>query len=224
MTVPGGLVAPMLGGNGGGGSVRTKTYQTSDTSTANASAYTFSGKAIGAASSDRRVIVTIHSRSDTGSAPRTISSVTVGGIVATINKDAQGSSRAGSAIVTAAVPIGTTADIVVTFSGGCTQCGIGVYSATGLTSNVAMDADQSTSDPATATLDSTVNGFVIGAVSIISSTTGAAWTNATEDYDTASGANLIMSGASIETSGSAIAPSADYTASASDRVGVFATW
>src|SRR3990167_11105596 len=77
--------------------------------------YTFSAENLGVAASDRFIVVTITGRSSDGGA-RTIDTVTIGGVTATINIQIA-NSGSFNGIATAAVPTGTTGDIVITWSG-----------------------------------------------------------------------------------------------------------
>lgn len=121
----------------------TLTYQTITTHPTEGQTVTFTGAAIGTASSDRRVFVVIPYYNG-GSSNISIASVTIAGTLATIHCQAfeVGTYRGGCAIVSAAVPTGTTADIVVTFAssgGGYYRPRIAVYRVTGLQSAVAQD-------------------------------------------------------------------------------------
>ena len=106
------------------------TFTDSTVSGADATVYTFSTQDIGTAGANRHVIVLIHAGDLSGSTG--ISSVTVGGIAAS-SAVTHGDTIAGTSFTTAifiaAVPTGTTADVVVTFAAGRSRAGIGVYAA-----------------------------------------------------------------------------------------------
>lgn len=208
------------------GGAKTVTFIGSNSSTIDDTVFTFSAESIGTAYADRCVHVAVHTRNGGASAPA-VSSVTVGGVSATINVQ-RGDTGPGVnvAIVTAAVATGTTADIVVTLSVLATCCAIGIWASRGVPPSAAYDTDSSTAAPATATLDSFGNGFCIGATSLnILTAESTSWTNITEMYDARVENSLIASGASIATTGASITPSAAYSSSASGaRVGVFATF
>lgn len=106
-------------------------------STSDLTTYTFAAQPIGDAAADRRVHVGVGGSQSI----RTISSVTIGGVTATQNIQHSGDQASTAAIYTANVPTGTTADVVVVWSGGQQRCGIGIWSSTGLTSDAAIDAD-----------------------------------------------------------------------------------
>ena len=113
---------------------------------ANATTYTFSSQNLGDADTDRHIIVGISTR-DVGTTSQAISSVSIGGVSATIvvqqRNSATNTCVAGLAI--AKVPTGTTGDIVVTFSEEVLRCGIGVWRAIGI-SATATDTGSSTSN------------------------------------------------------------------------------
>lgn len=202
-----------------GTSGKALTYIGETTDTTNTDVYTFSGESIGTAASDRRIHVLVMGE---GISPSTLSSATVGGIAATINVQ-RSSGDVTAAIITAAVPTGTTADIVLSFSVVKGSANIGVYRSVGLTSNTAVDTDSSASDPATATLTSVAGGFCIG---LCCSTVGTTVTwsgGVNEDYDVQPSANTA-SGASASTGGTSISPSGDYASGSGSEAACFATF
>jgi hypothetical protein len=86
------------------------------------STYTFSNVDIGVAAANRLVVVGV----GRGTSGRPLLSATIGGIAATINIDS--SSQGGAAIISAVVPTGTTATIVINLAGGTSnRCVIGRY-------------------------------------------------------------------------------------------------
>lgn len=104
-------------------------------STADLTTYTFSNVSLGTPHSTRYIIVGVVTIS---SSNRTISSASIGGIGATISSNASGTYR-GSMII-AAVPTGATGNVVITHSGGCTSCAIGVWAAYDIGSTTAHSA------------------------------------------------------------------------------------
>ena len=124
-------------------------------------AYTFSAVDIGTASADRYVLLGVQMRAIGDIA---INSVTIGGETATIVADvrnAGGGNTTRTFIASALVISGTTADVVVTYSGDCLGCGIGVFTSTGI-NNTATDTATSTVDaPTSSTLDVVAGGFAI---------------------------------------------------------------
>lgn len=157
------------------------TFTDSSVNANNLEEYTFNTQAIGTASADRHVIVALVY---TEAASDTLTSVTVAGQSCTVVVNStSGSGDSAIAITDAPVTSGTTATIVCSFSGsGPTNCGIGVYSITGLGSTTPVDTDTTTTDNTGLTLNVEADGAVIGVSSQASGAT-ATWTNITENYD-----------------------------------------
>lgn len=89
--------------------------------------YTFSSLSLGTAASNRYILVAV-GRQRFGT-PSTVSSLTVAGVSASQVVD-QGSSNANQQAVSiwiAAVPTGTTGDVVVTLSAGHLRCGVSIF-------------------------------------------------------------------------------------------------
>jgi len=146
--------------------------------------YTFAGQSLGVENSARKILVVLSARSSDGAA-RTISSVTVAGITATAIAT-QHSSGNTAAIYSAAVPTGTTGDVVVTWSSTMARTGIGVYRALNIAS-AAEATGVSTANPLTSNL-SVSEGSVQVAVGHSDNSTTATWSGTnglTEDYDQA---------------------------------------
>jgi hypothetical protein len=109
------------------------TFLTNQKDETNQTVYTFSDVDIGQAQDDRRIIVAIHSIQTSESS---ISSVTIGGVSATIHVNVNSVSTTNDtdvAIASAVVPDGTTADIVITHSASRDMCFVGVWSLYGET-------------------------------------------------------------------------------------------
>jgi len=105
-----------------------------ETQTPSATTYTFSSKSLGAASSDRIIAAVIFSDAIAGG----ISSSTINGVSGTTQVETtKGNEFTG--IITAAVPTGTTGDVVVTFDDSGNSCALAVYSITGASSITAAD-------------------------------------------------------------------------------------
>jgi hypothetical protein len=139
--------------------------------------YTFSSQAIGTAAANRTVIVGMgyHDASAVS-----ISSVTIGGNTSSANTIATDASF-GSSFHEYDLTTGTTADIVVTFSGGATRCGIGVWAAYGIG---ASDDTSNVGGPTEATdINISAGGVAIGHSINHNNTAIAAWTNMTKRFD-----------------------------------------
>lgn len=177
------------------------TFQQSAVSAADQSTYTFAAQPIGTASPTRRVVVAL---GWAAAAAVTLSSITIGGVAATVNADSgpfTGNRRV--VFASAVVPTGTTADVVVTLSGTAVRCGIGVWS---LTKGAATGQTDATVDISVGNLDVTTQaGDVVlasGYASAASGTVSTAWTGATERYDaaiensfnTVTGADVVAAG------------------------------
>ena len=203
---------------GSGTGAKVLIYRTSESSTDNKTTYTFTGQSIGSEASDRRVHVIFHSFGNS----RTIVTASIGGVSADITVQVN-SSSALVGLLTALVPTGTTADIIVTLSGGASKAGIGVWTSTGLTANTATDTGTSIASPGTDSLASAVGGFCISGMS--NGTTGTvSWTNISEQYDVQVGDDSRRSGASISTTGATISPTVTYANPHAGRVAIFATF
>lgn len=197
-----------------------QTYRGFSSDDVNRIAYTFAAQDIGNATADRRVIVGVHGG---GLAGDTLSSVTIGGVAATIVVQAQGEDEI-AAIAIADVPDGATADVVCTFSDTAARAAIGVWSVVGLTSSTPVDTDSSVSDPASKTLTSVVGGFCIGVASSTDDIT-VSWTNLTERYDQSlETGGSITSGADSVTTTTSIMVTADFASPFFATSAVFATW
>jgi hypothetical protein len=196
-------------------------------STTDTNAYTFAAQNLGAADPNRYIIVAAMARR-AGVTAMTISSITVGGVAATIVVQLQANPTntniAGLAI--AAVPDGTTGDVVVTFSQTMVRCGIALYRAVGISSATPTDTGSNAVDPISDTLNVLAGGFAIGCVIGGSGTTTVAWTNLTENYDANIESAITYSGASavFPTEQTALAMTGDFSTSGGDDVGVFAAW
>lgn len=200
------------------------TFQTSAVNSANLTTYTFSAQAIGTAAADRYVIVGI----SYGNNSATVSSVTIGGVSATSIVVAAGTAGGwgtiGAAIFIANVPTGTTADVVVTLSAGQNRCGIGVWSATGMSGTTASATNSSSASPGSASITIPTGGFGIAVASIAENSAPlVSWTNATERYDSdVEAGSFVQSGADTSSSGS-VTITATYSA-ASGPILVMAAW
>ena len=172
----------------------TVTFTARTHSSANATAYTFSGVAISTAAASRRIAV-IAGASHSSSAANYISTLTVAGVSASMQVRATQGSQSRNEIWIADVPTGTSGDIVVTFGGGMPMCGIGVFAIY----NTAGDATDTGAGTFTASLDCKKDGVVIAGIvtgSNAASSSPFSWANITERYDSTTENPSAMSGAS----------------------------
>jgi hypothetical protein len=148
------------GGAGGSGTVLTY-LGNYDSENPAQDPVTYTGVDFGTEAADRYIIVALGTRNDS----RTFTGVTIGGISATIIIQQQsGNSTAGIAI--AAVPTGTSGDVVVNLSGTADSHYLGVWSATGLASATPVDSagvsgNGSDAGLNTFNLNTDANGFAI---------------------------------------------------------------
>lgn len=187
-------------------------------SVSNLTTYTLSSS-FGAEDTTREIFVVVSWASTTTS--RTISSATIGGISATISSQ-YSSLTSGIACIRAAVPTGTTGNIVVTMTGGCQRMSTTAYRIVNRsnpnTSHTDVDqfASTSYSSPLTTNLV-TINsgGFVIGGMSVASDISGSL-ASSTFNYDswntTVSSETSWQAGFSyINTTGSSQTPTQSLT-------------
>ena len=146
----------------GGGAGTVLTYQNNYAQEGNnQNPVTFSNADFGTEASDRYIIVGYTTRNDS----RTINSVTIGGISATILVQ-QRDNNTTSGLAIAAVPTGTSGDVVVTLNGNADAHYLGVWSATGLASATPVATATSSGNGSDAgaqsfTMNTDANGFVI---------------------------------------------------------------
>lgn len=150
---------------------------------------TFTGVSIGAADATRRVIVVIHG-SGTGGA---VTAVTIGGISATIHASAVDVDDR-SCIVSAAVPTGTTATIVVTYTGSAwDEMGIAVFRAINLVSGTPHATATDTVDVVSMSINIPTNGILVAGC-INNTSAGMTTVGVTENYDLAIGDDQMAGG------------------------------
>lgn len=153
-----------------------------------ATTFTFAGQNFGAADPTRRIIVVAHAIDSITAF--TFTSITIGGIAATIHVDG-GSSASNIAIASALVPAGTSGSIVVNLSGGTPdRCAIAVYRAINETSaspHATLLDTSISSGVFSGTINIPADGWVIAGTQPSGgvSHTGAAWSGVTEQYDNA---------------------------------------
>lgn len=149
-----------------------------------ATTYTFSTQGIGAADGTRRVIVGWAGFGSAGA--RSLSSATIAGTSATIHVNI--SSIDTSGFFSTLIPTGTTATIVLVFTGAMGNCGIGIWRQINETSSTvhATATDITISASAlSASLNIPNNGclYAVTKFTTITAPPITAWTNATERYD-----------------------------------------
>ena len=161
------------------------TFLSSATNSNNLTTYTYSAVSIGTAHTNRRIVVAIFFDAADDYPP---AAMTIGGVSATlvVSEDSQ------IALYIAAVPTGTTADIVVTYATAALRSAIGVWRIDGLTANGAHHTINT--NAGSANLNMPAGGVGIGAINSPSAVT---WVGAfTEDYEDSVEAARHFSGAS----------------------------
>lgn len=185
-----------LVGFGAGGSIVPATISNtaSGADVSNATAYTFSSQALGAAASDRKIVVGVVEVAAT----TTVSTLTVGGVSASLVKRQSGGIQVVE-LWQADVPTGTTGDVVVTMAAASQGVAIGVWRVVGAAS-AASNTLGAYAAPATGTIDIPAGGVLVAMVgNRVVGTTTVTWTGPTEDFDAndiTSAGNDTYSGAS----------------------------
>ena len=181
-----------FGAGGGGGAALTVTHTGSYSEDAGKTVYTILGAALGIAAPGRKIGLGV---TGGGAAARTVSTLTVAGIVATY----VGRISAGSTTVEiweADVPTGTTGDIVITWSGSLSRIGVDVFDIANAAGSTFTDSGLSSANPLSDSLTIPTGGVGIGFAANVNSN-GATWANLTEDSDVNPGGSLGFSAASI---------------------------
>jgi len=150
--------------------------------------YTESVRAFGEAASNRYMLLCLAAQSSTSG--RTINSITIGGVTATLVISVDGGSTGTSiaALYIALVPTGTTGDVVLQFSGGMTRLGFTLIRMTNVL-DLAFDTKTDitvTGNALSNSLNISAGGVAIGVVQFAGNggTRTCAWTSlATEDQD-----------------------------------------
>ena len=164
-------------------------------SSTDATSYTFSSEAIGSPAENRVIALCIGSRSANST---TVSSITIGGVSATKQVEYRNLSNGTTLanIWTAEVPTGSTADIVVTFSGPVYRCGVGIYRIVGIQSQVPYSSNGATANNVSIDMNTPDAEAAVIAMCTTNADGSTTWTGLTEDCDFIMDGNRIMSTAS----------------------------
>jgi len=157
-----------------------ETWQTADATT-----YTFTGYPIGGASPNRKVLLAVAGRN--GSALRNINTVTLNGNAMTlvcVGRLASGSVTIHQAFYAITEPTGTTATIVVTWTGVVAHTHLACWRAISAGSIVGGDSGATTANVTNRTFSNNANAgsYIICAHMFSTYQAGASWTNATREY------------------------------------------
>lgn len=171
------LIDWKVGGGRGGRLLPSYAYVTSNSSTTDATSYTFAGTSIGTAGPNRLIVVATALRS---ASSNSYSSVTIGGSAAAAAV-VQNAAQTNVGLHALLVPSGTTADIVVTMTGTGSRCVIGVYALYNLASTTAAATASSTAATLALSLNTQPQGIVL-ATAYCGGSSSEVWTGATQDY------------------------------------------
>jgi hypothetical protein len=165
-------------------------YVSTATNTSSGTSFDFTSQAIGTAAAGRVVIVGIVNDS------QTVSSVSIGGVSASLVKRQRDGTSANAELWSAVVATGTTATISIAFAGTTERPGIGVWAIYGASSSPSATAGASGNAPST-TISVPAGGFAVGC--IMHNTGGSStfsWSGLTENYDAVIASSNSHSGAS----------------------------
>lgn len=153
----------------------------------NLSSYTFAGQNLGPASPDRYILFGVALRDEAGGAAETVSTATIAGVAATKIVEIAPTGRVSASLFIAFVPTGTSADVVINATNGCSGAGVSLLRITNLSNTTAFDtATSAAANPASLTLDVPAGGFAVAVDLIYSNANGsatAAWTGLSENSD-----------------------------------------
>lgn len=200
----------------------------------NASSYTFTACDIGAvpaAGETREVFVSIEWYQG-GTASRTLSSVTIGGVSATLETAFNNGVLQAMCVARAVVPTGTTGDVVVTFSNTVFSCSIATYRVMNRASASAATDSGSATFSAVATagvsgIDVNAGGFVLSVVgwgNTVSAPALSGLTGATSDaFNTPESTGYAAHGSTPLQAGASTGNTMTWTWTTS-RSGIAAAW
>jgi hypothetical protein len=176
------------------------TFQTSAVDATGATTYSFTSQAIGTAANNRIVVVAADTNGGAAGSDG-VSSMTIGGISATLVKASLADDHCQAELWEAVVPTGTTATVAVTWNSARGRCGIGiwaVYNAKFTPHATAEDNHVGTSSAATSvSINVPASGACIGCVSAgAASAATFTWAGVTEKYDEVVSGLLTHGGAS----------------------------
>lgn len=207
-----------MGGMLGGQLRPSFAYITSNSSTTDATSYTFAGTSLGTAGPNRLIVVGTALRS---AAVNSYSSVTVGGN-AMSNAVVQNAHQTNIGLHYLLVPAGTSADIVVTMTGTGGRCGIGVWALY----NLAQTAPRSTAIDNSANYALSLNtqpDAIVCAITYNGGSTSEVWTGLTENFDVVpEGAHII--GASVQCTTAETPRTMSCAITGSTGTGISAIW
>lgn len=196
-------------------------------SVSNLTTPTFSAQSFGVADATRRVIVGITGVKGANTT-LDISGVTIGGVAATLVTKQRNNVTNTNVIAffVAAVPTGTTGDVVITFNEQATRIGLAIWRLIGPGSSTSVDTDGSQVDPSSVNLDIPTGGGAIGYSSAITGTSSTP-TGLTENLDAAVDASTTTHTAGTNTVGGGTTVTMGFNWSGgglANPAAVFASW
>lgn len=201
-----------------------KSFLASATSGTDLTTYTFSAQTLGTAAGDRYIVLVIGGDSSDG-ASKTVSSVTVQGITATLLSTQYSVERDTMAMAIVAVPTGTTGDIVVTWSATMRNMGVGWWRVTGLSSATPYDFDGAarTGDGESTAIDIPSSAIAIAGAHC--SAPSLSWTGLTEDFEDINEFSSVTTGGASGTPSAQSAYAISWVVGASERsIIIAASW
>jgi hypothetical protein len=165
-----------------GQATRELTAQSTDST--DLTTYTFASQGLGTETSDRFIVVAINGTPT--ATPRSVSSVTVGGVSASVVVTANSSGLTEmwqTAKVSNGGPTGTSGTVVVTFSGSMFNAQIAVYAVKGAGSNTPTATATDTSAPLSQSLSVPAGGVAIAGARAAVTPGDTTWGGLTEDTD-----------------------------------------
>ena len=188
---------------------------------------TFSALSFGAAAANRFLVAAF---TWIGSPAKTLSSCTIGGISATVvvSSGAGGATGQSAAIAIAAVPTGTSGNVVGTFSGSVANVAVALYSLSAIASATPTATASSNAANPTATINIGAGACLLAVAGAIGTSPSGSWTSPmTNDVNTTFGG-----GTACRTAASHVFPSAQtalvvtctFTSSGSGAAGAFAVF
>lgn len=198
------MLANVLKGTSSPTSNASISYITAVNDTVSRTTYSFTGVSIGSAVSNRLVVVAANPN---GSSVTSISSMTIGGVSATLAVQTQ-TDNGVSSIWFAVVPTGTTATIALTCNAAASRCRIAVYRVVDA-SNTTLPYSTNSSAAASVLSRSvevqTITGCVVVAASAVEGGGGTNWSSGvTENNDAATGVstrNFAVASADVVSGG-----------------------
>lgn len=190
--------------------------------------YTFAGLSIGTPAANRVVIALLSFRG--GTTARTLTSVTIGGVAATVHQNISAVSVSSGlmyyVMCSAVVPLGTTADVSATFSGTLLRGGVSTVIVQGASSALPTSSTQASGSGGSLNINVEPGNAVVGMTGSYSGGAGSvSWTGLSEIFDLTYGSpGADSSGALLNTTLSETPRAISFSTSATGVWGAAAVW